>query len=241
MNIAVCDDDAADRSRIAELAYFYGRESMINFKIDTFENGEDLISAFKKSGYVIVFLDIFLGNSSGVDIGYKIRELSQDCMIIFTTVSPDYMAEGFDIGAAHYLVKPIEYEGVQKALNRCKWLFERDEKYFQIMIDRHNRYIRFKDVLYFESLDDAVLIHTVHKVLKASTTLRNIEKLICGGPFLKCHKSYIVNMNYIKNILKTDFELENGEKIPIRKNGRKGVIEEFDKYVFKYLRTQKFE
>lgn len=241
MNIAVCDDDALDRSRIAELAYFYGKEAMVNFKIDTFENGEDLLSAFKKSAYVIVFLDIFLGKSSGVEIGYKIRELSQDCIIIFTTVSPDYMAEGFDIGAAHYLIKPINYEGVQKALNRCKWLFERDEKYFKIMINRRNRYIRLNDVLYFESLDDVVLIHTVHKILKANTTLGNIEKSIGGEPFLKCHKSYIVNMNYIKNILKTDFELENGEKIPIRKNGRKGVIEKFDEYIFKYLRTKKFE
>ncbi len=238
MEIAVCDDSSEDQKKLVTYLSQYAEKQMFDIKINSFDNGEDLISAFQKYAYKIIFLDIYMDGLTGIDTAFKIRESDENCMIIFTTTSPDFRAEGFEVGAVHYLLKPLTYSGVETALNRCVKYFADSAKCINITVDRHLTKIPLKDILYAEVYGKTVLIHTVHKTFKTYTPLAEISKSLGGIPFLWCHRSFIVNMTFITNVLDSDFELTNGEKVPIHKNGRQKVKDEYSSYFFSSLRGQ---
>ena len=116
MKIAVCDDTQSDREQVSEYIRQYANRSTLDIEIDMFSNAESLLFPFKKSVYKIIFLDILLNKMSGVEAAFKIREIDNECVIIFTTTSPDYRAEGFEVGAIHYLIKPVSFEKIEEAL-----------------------------------------------------------------------------------------------------------------------------
>lgn len=235
MKIAVCDDLQEDQRTLSKYILQYADKMMLDIEIQTIDSGVKLISEFQKSAYKIIFLDIYMDGLSGVETALKIRETDKQCMIIFTTSSPDYRAEGFEVGAVHYLLKPLKYNEVEEALNRCSRLFVESEKYFSITVERHTVQVRMQDILYIEVYGKLVLIHTVRETLKTYMPLAQIAALL-DGPFLKCNRSYIVNMRHITAVHKECFQLENGESIPIRYNGRQKVKDEYNLYFMGSLR-----
>lgn len=241
LKIAVCDDTAADRQLTSNYILRYADRFMLDFKIEEFATGTELLRAYQKAAYQIVFLDILMDGLSGVETAYKIRETGCDCILIFTTTSPDFRAEGFDVGAVHYLLKPLTYEGVENALNRCKRIFVESEKQFSIVTNRQTVRVRFKDVLYLEVYGKCTLIHTFNGVIKTYTPLFKVASLLQSGPFLMCHRCYVVNMSYVSGILEDCFELDTKEKIPIRRKGRQAIKDEYCQYFLNSVRGHEDE
>ena len=241
MKIAVCDDSSAVRKRISEYITQYADQFMLDFQIETFQTGADLLDAFQKSEFKIIFLDIIMDGISGVETAYRIRKKDSECMVVFITTSPDFMAEGFDLGAVHYLLKPLTYKMVEEALNRCKRLFIESEKYLSIVTNRHTVRVRFKDILYIEVYGKCTFIHTLNGSLKTYNPLFKIATLLIDGPFLECHRCYIVNMCYISDVLEDCFKLDNGEKIPIRRKGRQAIKDGYYKYFLNSMRRHEDE
>lgn len=240
MRIAVCDDNNNDRKVLSEHIVSYAEKHLLDIEIEGLQSGEALIDSFSSLPFQMVFLDIYLDGISGVETAFKLREKDENCIIIFVTTSPDFRAEGFEVGAVHYLIKPASYEGVETALNRCRRIFDEAEKCFEITVERRMAKVRTRDVLYAEVYGKTVLIHTISGTLKTYTTLSEIAALLEGGPFITCHRCYIVNMNYVSELLEADFLLENGEKVPIRKNGRQKIKDEYLQYVFNRVRKREY-
>lgn len=235
LKIAVCDDMRRDQKKVSEYIMQYADKMMLDIQIETFNDGEALLSAFQECVFKIIFLDIYMDGISGVETALKIRETDKDCMIIFTTSSPDFRAEGFEIGAIHYLLKPLAYNRVEEALKRCNRMLAESEKYLNITVDRHIIQVRMKDVLYTEVYDKMVLIHTVRETMKTYMPLAKLSALL-DGPFVKCNRSYIVNMRFISGVSKEHFQLQNGETVPIRYNGRQKVKDEYNQYFLNSIR-----
>lgn len=236
MKIAVCDDVSADRQIISEYLLRYSQENLLDIQIAEFDGGEELLLAFSASPFKIIFIDIYLDGISGVETAYKIREVDKGCSIIFTTSSVDYRADGFEVGAIHYLVKPVTYLDATAAMERCKGHFSSEEKYFSITSARQVIRIKMKNVLYAEVFGKEVLIHTADGPFKTYKSLSEIADLLQGGHFLQCHRCYLVNMQHISGILKEGFQLSNGKTIPIRKNGRQNTKDVFTDYLFRSIR-----
>ena len=119
MRVAVCDDICAERERLTALSEDYLRSKSIDAQVCGFGSGEELINAFEKEEYNLVFLDIYMGGITGVETAKRIRRISPDCVIIFTTTSREHGAEAFDVDAFHYLVKPVEKDKFSSVMD--KW------------------------------------------------------------------------------------------------------------------------
>jgi DNA-binding LytR/AlgR family response regulator len=236
MKIAVCEDVGEERQLIKEYLLRYSQENLIDIQTEEFTEGEKLLSEFSSSSFKIIFMDIYLEGISGVETAYKIREADKDCSIIFITSSADHRADGFEVGALHYLVKPVTYEAFAEAMERCRHHFASEEKYFSITSERQVLRIKFKNVLYAEVYGKAVIIHTIDGIHKIYKPLSEMADLLQEGHFLQCHRCYLVNMQHISKVLKEDFQLSNGEKIPIRKNGRQKTKDVFNDYLFSSVR-----
>jgi len=223
MNIAVCEDKAYDRDVLCAYIRDYCDKNCYEGKIDAFDTGEALLDAFLPGRFDLVFLDIFLPGFSGVEVAGKIREIDRDCMLVFITISRDYTAEGFDLQASSYVVKPVDRAKMEKALHMCRGSFEKNSRTIEVPKSGGNLAISIADLLYVEIYDKDAVLHMKKGTVTSRIPLDELETRLGGEPFLRCHRSYIINMNYVDDMRDNGFLMRNGAFVPMRTNGRKEV------------------
>lgn len=238
MRIALCDDESADRKKVADALNAYAQKNSLEFEIHEFKESAAFLAAFRQTPYPIVFLDIYMGGIGGVETARQVCSIDENCAIIFVTSSSDFRAEGFEVAAVHYLVKPVGYAEIEIAMNRCKRYFSLDDRFFFVLSDRRKIKLYYNDVVYIEVYGKKALIHTLSAVIETRTPLTEIKKSLERGPFLQCHRCYVVNMTMISGILEDAFLMKNDETVPIRKNGRQEVKDTYSDYLFGSVRGE---
>lgn len=238
MNICICDDCKNDMDVLTRYIEQYMDTLQLDYTLSTFESGEDFLESVPKNKYDMVFFDIYMKEKTGVETARILRETDQNCLIIFTTTSLNHALDGFEVGAVHYLVKPLNYEDVEVGLNRCKQLFAQAEKFIEVKTGRMVMPILIKDIIFAEVYSNTVLIHTNAEEIKAYISLDELAKLLPADIFLRCHRSYIVNMNYISSQDGSDFILKNGAKIPIPKKELQQMRKYYTDYLFNCVRRR---
>lgn len=126
--IAVCDDSAADREYTAGLVRAWAAETDNQVSISLFSSGENfLFRAEDEGSFDILLLDIEMGAMDGVTLAKKLRQKNETLQIVFITGYSDYIAEGYEVSALHYLMKPVKKEKLFSVLNRAAEKLRRDE------------------------------------------------------------------------------------------------------------------
>ena len=223
MNIAVCEDNASDSDILCAYIGDYCRKHCYEGNLSVFGTGEALLDAFSPGRFDLVFMDIYLPGLSGVETAGKIREKDHDVMLVFITVSRDFTAEGFELQASGYVVKPIDRINMDKALHMCRGQFEKNGRIVEIPVSGGNLAVSIADLLYVEINNKEAVFHMKRGKVKSRISLDGLEARLGGEPFLRCHRSYIINMNYVDDMKENDFLMRNGDIVPIRVNGRKEV------------------
>ena len=152
MLIAVCDDQSKDRAALAELLRALLEERRVAAELREYASGEALLAALDRDAFSVCFLDIFMEGISGVAAARHIRQRKLPTAIVFTTSSPDYMADGFEVGAVHYLVKPFTRGAVETALERCLYLAGEAERFIEVTVEREPRRVLLSALRYAEVL-----------------------------------------------------------------------------------------
>ena len=235
MNIAICDDERVIREQINELI----KKENPGVCPDFYETGDSLLAAGKQ--FDIVFLDIQMDGTDGIETAKKVRERStlkgaEDTILIFITGIREYVFEAFDVAAFHYLLKPIEEDKFREVFQRAKRELEKRKKqrWETIFIKTRKRsYTLEKDsILYIESRAKKVEIHTTGKIIEAYASMNEMEALL-GESFYRCHRGYLVNMAYVAEYDGESVTLNNGEYVYLAKE----KYGEFVKTYMRYLRN----
>jgi two-component system, LytTR family, response regulator LytT len=218
LTIGICDDDPAELESLGELVGKYFLRKDLQFARKVYSRGEDLLSDIAKGQvFDVLFLDIYMGTMDGIEVARKVREIDEACSIIFATNSRSHAIKGYEVNAAHYLLKPITESKVAQALDRAldENAAKRDKSVF--VHNRQGSYrLLLRDIVYAESDARVVVIH-----LRSGEELRYYDRLdnlesACGDErFLRCHKSFLVNLDYACSITGAKIELLSGEEIPI--------------------------
>jgi DNA-binding LytR/AlgR family response regulator len=223
IRIAVCEDDSAERVALCSYIESYCERYLYHGEITTFESGEALLEVFAPGAFDLYFIDIYLPGLSGMDTARKIRESDRDCLFIFTTCSENHTMDGFMINASGYVAKPLKREQMDAAMHMCRQTFERSSRVIPVPVAGQVQHIRVVDILYVEVFDKDTVFHMKNGKLTAHLPLDEIESRLGGVPFLRCHRSFIVNMNQVADLRDNDFLMHSGDAVPIRVNGRKKV------------------
>lgn len=234
INIAVCDDDIDAMKEISTYVCMSLQKLDIQFKISYFNEGQDLIDKVNSSEklYDIIFLDIFMKASNGINIAREIREFDKDCKIIFITSSSEHAVDSYDVQAIYYILKPINQEKLSNAINIAIESIDKENKHILIKNKKGNYRIAYKDILYAESKARVVNIYDKYgEVISFYSKLEDFFQSLQDERFLKCHKSFVVNMDYILKIEQKYICMNNNIIIPISSGN---VLEIKEKY-FKYL------
>lgn len=236
MRIAICDDINADKHCLFNSINGYSQARFINVVIMEYDSGEALLANFTKDMFDIIFLDIYMHGLSGIDTAKKMREIDKDCLLVFATTSREHAIDGFALNAIHYLVKPVNIEKIAEVFNRCKKILNAAKQYIEVISDRLLVKILVKSINYIEVYDKACFIYKDSEVIKVYVTLEEIAKKLDGRNFLRCHRSYIVNMQAIVNVADNDFILKAGKKVPIRQTEKQTIKQKYLDFLFSLAR-----
>lgn len=220
--IAICDDSKLDRQLLKVVIQTYFENNEEEFKIFEYELGDNLLDDIEVE---LLFLDIIM---NGMKIARKLRDIQFKAPIIFLTAHADYAVESYEVYAAGYLLKPYDTNKLTLLLDEV--LQRSVQKRIAVKVKKQHRYLEINDIMYVESDKHVLNIHLKDsRVIQTTEKLSELEKTINSKRFIRCHQSYLVNMEYIKDA-KTDFILSNDIRIPIRVRGRKETIEKYHKY-----------
>lgn len=221
MNVAICDDNAQDTELICALIQEHFNTNEYVGELHTFASGEALVEAFAAHPFDAVFLDIYMDGMNGVKTAEKLREMSRDFALVFITVSEDHVLDCISLGTDGYVVKPIKRDSIEMAFSKCRDTFLKNGRYINVLSDRSTIKVPVNKIIYVETYGRETLFHTTYREIRSTATML-LDELAqtLGGSFLRCHRSYIVNMNHVAAIQPEDFRMRDGSLVPLRQRGR---------------------
>ncbi len=203
-------------------------------------NPLDAITLLNKNQVDLVFLDIQMPNLTGIDLVKTVHNIPQ---FIFTTAYPQYAIDAFNLNATDYLVKPIPFHRFLKAVTKAKEKFELEHQerpnlvastpqetapindFIFVKSEYENIKINVNDIKYIQGLKDYIKIH-LKDSNKPVLTLSNFKVIQDKLPnyFMRVHRSFIVNINFIRAIQKTKIVIDD-IRIPIGETYKSDVLE----------------
>lgn len=213
IKIAICDDSSIDRSIIRRILkdYFTVNEN-ITCKIYEYETGEAFMSG--EQDIDLVFLDIMMPGINGMDVARRLVDEDSDTRIVFTTSSVDYVSEGYDVSALHYLVKPFKPEKLVEVLDRFVARLK-SIRTVELKIGRNKRTFFTDDIYWIESANHNAIIHLAESEEIATGSLGDISELFISQDFVKVNRFALVNMRKMTTIPSETVVLTNGEELKV--------------------------
>lgn len=209
VNFAICDDNVIDSNYVKELVTNWSNNKKYQINIDVFSSAEAFIFHYvENKEYDILLLDIEIGDMNGVTLAREIRKYDKSVQIVFITGYSDYIAEGYDVEALHYLMKPLKEEKLYDVLDRAVDRMKQNEKHLVLNTFDEMIKIPLHEIIYIDVVRNYVTVHS-NKDYTVKKTLAEIEKEL-DDRFFRIGRSTIVNLKYISRVTKTDVYLNNG-------------------------------
>ena len=224
MKIAICDDEALfSKKLLQEVALFFEPKN-IKTEFSLFPQGKQLYQSFEEgTRFDLLFMDIHLMDSDGVDIIKQIRELDAEVPVIFISSMENRAMDGYDVRAFSFISKQNEEEKLQRVLKR---LWEERFCVNRLAVETTDGtvFVDVKKVLYVESNKRGTMVHTKQEEIETAASIQNFVAKLPEGQFTESFKSVHVNIDYIKKINTDTLELQNGQTLPVSRRNRKDVM-----------------
>lgn len=222
MKIAVCDDELIQlQATKAQLEEAY---KSLDLRIDVFQDGRQLIASTEKICYDLIILDIEMPGIDGLSVARKLRELKQETALVFLTSHLEYALKGYEVNALRYLTKPVKKEQLTEIINH---LIEKNSEARRILLKAEDEMVMVsvRDILYMEACNQDIRIVTGDREYLRRYNIRDYEEQLNPYFFVRCHRSYLVNLSHIARIAGRDIVVDNQDIIPLSRTREKSVKE----------------
>ena len=228
IRVAVCDDCKSDRDFLREALLQYSGEDPKLFEIEEFESGEVLLEKNAEQ-YDLIFLDIYMGQMTGMDTAGELRKRGVVSKIVFCSTSSDFAAESYDVDALYYLVKPYERKKLYGVLDRFLAAFPQLHS-IRVKVGRDMTDVYLKDIIYVEANNKKCIIHTGYGQLEASITMVELGELLKEPEFVRPIRYAIVSMKEVVSVPTDIMKLSCGVEIPVSRGKRQDMKKAFAEY-----------
>ncbi len=214
IKIAICDDE---QSRVEEIASIWQDTvtEHFDYEIHKYHCAEDLLTSYNRGNkYDLLVLDIEMGSISGMEAARRIRTIDDDAAIIFITAYDRYVRDAFDVAAMHYLDKPIDVMKLKTLFRKCMKQYQ--EKHYAMIFSvyktrntrlreeiEHEEKVKvfLSEILYFESYNRLINVNLLSgELFQIKHKISDLEHELKSRNFVRIHKSYLVNVAYIRKI-----------------------------------------
>lgn len=228
--IAICDDEPKTLSLIESIVKKWAGDNDINIKIETFSSAEAFLFTYEEDkSFHILLLDIEMPGMNGVDLAERIRKDNKSIQIVFITGFMDYIAQGYDVDALHYLLKPVDERKLFEVLDKACDRLSVSEKVLFIESGGEMVQVPIHTITYAEVDKNYITIHTGKGDFSKKQTLSELEDEL-GNAFFKTGRSFLVNLSFVKKTSRTEVELKDGSLIPLSRGRYEAINEAIIKY-----------
>ena len=220
--IAICDDSDADREYVLNMVNRWAAGAGYVVHTDTFNSAENFLFHYaEESDYDMLLLDIEMGAMDGVTMAKQLRQSNDTVQIVFITGYSDYISEGYEVAALHYLMKPVKEEKLCSVLDRAAEKLVKNEKVLTFEIGGEMVRVPIYLIRYADVFGNYVTIHALTDTTM-KMTLGELEKQL-DDRFYGLGRSSIVNLTQISPVTKTEIKLDDGTAIPLPRGAYDGV------------------
>lgn len=218
LNIAICDDERTQITYLTELIRKWASMRGVAACFSDYESAESFLFAYEANGNIdILLLDIQMKKMNGIELAHRVRSGNSGIQLIFVTGYMEYMADGYDVDALHYLMKPVIEEKFYGVLDKAAKKIKQNERMLILDLTGEKAHeivcIPMHEIKFLEVLRNYVTVHAkVDYTVKSS--LIELEKKL-DGTFFRAGRSFIVNLKFVNRVTKMDIFLSDESKIPL--------------------------
>lgn len=231
---AVCDDEKYMADAIRKMAADFFRAKNIETVIEQFSSGKELLKYDKTID--ILFLDIQMKDMDGMETARELRRRGFKGFLIFITVLKDTVFKSFEVQAYDYLVKPVEESRFEKTMERLLTSM-RSAAEENLLIQRgyESRLVPFEDIVFCEIIDRKIYLHLATlEIIDYYDRLEKLETKL-DGRFFKCHRSFLINLQYLRGYKNGTAYMKGGKEIPVSRLRSK----EFSGVILRYMKERR--
>ncbi len=214
LKIAICDDEQSQLARMSELVLAWGKREGHVCELHTFVSAEAFLFVYGEDRtFDLLLLDVEMQGISGIELAKRVRKEDSHAEIVFVTSHFEFVYEGYEVDALHYLVKPIDVQKLSQVLTKAAEKLSVEPPSLVITCEGETVKLFETDILYAESFLHYIVIHTRSKEYKIKESISAFaEKL--SGDFFRVHRSYVVSLKHITRISRTSVTVA-GAEIPL--------------------------
>ncbi len=231
MHIAICDDEKYMSDKMSAMVSDFFRSKNMDIAVTQFSNGEELLSYDRTID--ILFLDIQMNGIDGMETARKLRDRKFKGFLIFITVLKEMVFQAFDVQAYDYLVKPIEEKRFKKTMERLLDSMQNaSEASLLVQKGYESSIIAFENIVFCEIIDRKIYLHLASsEVVDFYERIEKLETKL-DSRFFRCHRSFLINLKYLKSYKNGIAYMEGGQQIPVSRLRSK----EFSNVILQYMK-----
>ena len=235
LQIAVCDDNIDELSNIAQLINQYRASKNFSCEYAVFSNGFELVSSLEKGKrFDIYCLDIIMPGFTGIDVAKEIRTFDKTAPVLFFTSSPEFALESYSVKAISYILKPISKEKLFFTFDELLEQIKAKKDEAAIIVKSHEgiQKILVPNLVFAEVIGRNVLYHLRSgKVIECTESFSSVcDSLLKFGCFIKPHRSYLVNMQYVDTVENHQITLQTLSSVPVAQGKAKEMKVQYLNY-----------
>ena len=238
LRFAVVEDRLPDAQRLESLLRlaFGGGQPLV---CDHYESGDAFLAAFPSKNYQVVFLDICMEGTNGIETARILRRADPDLRLVFVTSSPEYVWDAFPVHPFDYLLKPYREEKLFQLADELRRVLFRAEPELEVRIARQQVHLPLRKIQYAMAQNHYVRIVSDDGECRTVSTFSQVEQLLRAQEnFIVCNRGVILNMDKVLRLDSDCFEMLDGTCLPVRQKDKNTLFAQFTQYQFRHMRRE---
>lgn len=238
LRFAVVEDRLPDAQRLERLLRltFGGGQPLV---CDHYESGDAFLTAFPSKNYQVVFLDICMEGTNGIETARILRRADPDLLLVFVTPSPEYVWDAFPVHPFDYLLKPYREEKLFQLADELRRVLFRAEPELEVRIARQQVHLPLRKIQYAMAQNHYVRIVSDDGECRTVSTFSQVEQLLRAQEnFIVCNRGVILNMDKVLRLDCDCFEMLDGTCLPVRQKDKNTLFAQFTQYQFRHMRRE---
>lgn len=238
LRFAVVEDRLPDAQQLESLLRlaFGGGQPLV---CDHYESGDAFLAAFPSKNYQVVFLDICMEGTNGIETARILRRTDPDLLLVFVTSSPEYVWDAFPVHPFDYLLKPYREEKLFQLADELRRVLFRAEPELEVRIARQQVHLPLRKIQYAMAQNHYVRIVSDDGECRTVSTFSQVEQLLRAQEnFIVCNRGVILNMDKVLRLDSDCFEMLDGTCLPVRQKDKNTLFAQFTQYQFRHMRRE---